>query len=314
MFNLFRVVILPGLLTSFFLIASGSAQKDERTDQWLEQPVADATFQAYLDFFSYNEHLPFELQIINVEDVDGIKKQHLSFQSTPGVQVFANYYSALVAPRKDARSVILLHGGVPRGKESRVIKSLANLLVRDRWSVLAIDMQYFGERSTDLLTTFTEEDKHERLYNQPSVYLAWVTQTVKDVRRSFDLLVQQMEGDPERIALIGFSRGAQVGTIVGGAERRLVAVALLHCGHFDRSEHRHLAAACPANYIGRIAPRPLLMINGTHDNDYFKDTQVQPLQRLAKSPKLIRWADTGHGIINEEDRSVMLQWLRENVK
>ncbi len=314
MFNFFSVVSLPVLLTSFFLIALGSAQKDERTDQWLEQPVADATFQAYLDFFSYDERLPFDMQIINVEDADGIKKQHLSFQSTPGVQVFANYYSASVASGQDVPSVILLHGGVPNGKDSRSIKSLATLLVRDGWSVLAIDMQYFGERSTDLLTTFTEEDKHKRLYNQPSAYLAWVTQTVKDVRRSFDLLVQQIDRDPKHIALIGFSRGAQVGAIVGGAERRLVAVALLHGGHFDRSEYRHLAAACPANYIGHIAPRPLLMINGTHDNDYFKDTQVLPLQRLAKSPKLVRWADTGHGIINEEDRSVMLQWLREKVK
>jgi hypothetical protein len=30
-----------------------------------------------------------------------------------------------------------------------------------------MDLQYFGERSTQLLTTFSEQEKHDKLYNQP---------------------------------------------------------------------------------------------------------------------------------------------------
>jgi dienelactone hydrolase len=127
-------------------------------------------------------------------------------------------------------------------------------------------------------------------------------------------LVEQRNADPKRIGLVGFSRGAQAGAIAGGAERRLAAVALLHGGHFDRIERGHLPAACPANYIGRISPRPLLMINGNHDTDYLKDTSVLPLFRLANPPKLILWRDTRHGVLTEEDRSAMLQWLKENLK
>ena len=42
----------------------------------------------------------------------------------------------------------------------------ARILARAGFSVLALDMQHFGERSSNLLTTFTEQEKHERLYNQ----------------------------------------------------------------------------------------------------------------------------------------------------
>ncbi len=84
--------------------------------------------------------------------------------------------------------------------------------------------------------------------------------------------------------------------------------------HFDALERGHLAAACPANYIGRISPRPLLMINGTHDTDHVKETSAEPLYRLAKPPKLILWADTGHQLPTEEHRAALLKWLRENLK
>jgi len=89
---------------------------------------------------------------------------------------------------------------------------------------------------------------------------------------------------------------------------------LLHGGHFDALEREHLPAACPANYIGRISPRPLLVINGTRDSDYNKDTSVLPLYRLAKSPKKIIWIEGGHGSFTEQARATMLQWLQENAK
>ena len=305
-------VILPTALLLFTAVPCGHAQDQPLADAWLTQPVDEATFQTYLDFFAYDRNLPFDQQVIDVEEEEGIRKEHFSFQSTPGERVFANYYSPVVSIDQKGPAVIVLHGGGPTGKDR--MHAYCTLLTRAGWHVLAIDLQYYGERSTDLLTTFTEQEKHERLYNQPSTFLAWVTQTVKDVSRSFDYLVEHKNAEPERIGLLGFSRGAQVGAIAGATERRLAAVVLLYGGHFDALEREHLPAACPANYIGRISPRPLLMINGNFDTDYNKDTSVLPLYRLAKSPKLIRWTDTGHGRVPEEERSAMLQWLRENLK
>jgi hypothetical protein len=56
------------------------------------------------------------------------------------------------------------------------------------------------------------------------------------------------------------------------------------------------------------------MINGTRDTDMIKETSVEPLQRLAKQPKLILWAETGHQLPTEEHRSALLRWLQESLK
>jgi dienelactone hydrolase len=246
--------------------------------------------------------------------VPGVHREHLVFDSTAGVQVYARLYRPQNAVA-DAPSAILLHGGAPRGKDAPNVELNALFLARAGWNVLAIDMMYFGERRTDLLTTYTEQEKHERLYNQPSSYLAWVTQTVKDVGRSFDLLVREQKVDPKRIVLIGFSRGAIVSTIAAAVDRRIRSVALLYGAHFDALEREHLPAACNANYISRISPRPLLAINGLHDMDHIKDASVEPLLKLAKPPREIIWADTGHqSALDDELRARLLQWLQNTVK
>lgn len=309
-----RGILAMLLLSAMLTVTAGVDAQERATDQWLTRPVDDSTYETFVDFFSYDEGLPFETSLIASTEHEGIYSEHLSFQSTPGVRVFANYYSAGGPPAAEGPALIVLHGGSAQGKDAGYMGYFVELIVRAGWSVLAIDLQYFGERSTELLTTFTEEDKHEHLYNRPSVYLAWIVQNVKDVSRTFDFIVREKGVDPKRIGLFGISRGAQVGTIAGAVERRLVAVLLLHGGHFDRLESEHLPAACPANYIGRISPRPLLMVNGTRDSDYDRSASIAPLFELAREPKRIIWVEGGHMALEEEDRLAMVQWLRQKVK
>jgi dienelactone hydrolase len=306
----FAILIIMGVL----IILLPLVAKEQAACKWLEKPVDDQTFKTYLDFFTYDQRLPFKLQSIEVKEHEGIRKEHLSFQSTPEECVFANLYSVAGQSLKKGPALILLHGGSPQGKDSPYNDNTAELLARGGWIVLAIDLQYFGERSTNLLTKFTEKEKHERLYNKPSIYLTWMIQNVKDISRSFDFLVDHVGVAPKRIGLIGISRGAVVAPIAGGAEHRLAAIVLLYGGHFDALERDHLPAACPANYIGRISPRPLLMINGTRDADFIKETSVSPLYMLAKQPKKIIWVEGGHGSITEDARATMLLWLQENAK
>ena len=130
----------------------------------------------------------------------------------------------------------------------------------------------------------------------------------------FDWLVAERKADPKRIALVGFSRGAEVGIVVGAAERRLAAVVSLYGGHFDALETGHLPAACPANYIGRISPRPLLMVNGTQDTDFDRATTVLPLQKLARKPNQFIWVETGHTVPPADTMADIIRWLAEKVK
>jgi dienelactone hydrolase len=307
-----RPIIIISL--AMLIMLSTSSSEEKPACKWLEKPVDDQTFKTFLDFFTYDQHLPFKMQPIEVKESEGLRREHLSFQSTPGEQVFVNLCGSVGVDYKKIPALIFLHGGGAQGKDSPLYINLSEVFARAGWVVLALDMKYFGERSTDLLTTFTEKEKHDRLYNNPSLFLDWVIQTVKDVQRSFDFLVDQMGIDSNCIGLVGFSRGATIAAIVAGIEHRLAADVLLFGGHFDALETGHLPAACPANYIGRISPRPLLMINATQDTDFIRETSVLPLYKLAKSPKKIIWVEGGHGLLTDEARSQMLQWLRENIK
>lgn len=307
------VLLLPFIL-GWNLTAQTGAPVLPAGDQWLTKPVDDRTFNTYLDFFTYDRQVPFDLKVTKVEEEQGLRREHLSFQSTQGVRATGILFQGPAAAGTKPPGFVLLHGGSASGKDSTGMVQLAGLLTRAGWTVLSIDLQHFGERSTPLLTTYSEQEKHDKLYNASSVYLAWVTQNVKDIRRAIDFLVEQRGVDPRRTGIVGVSRGAIVASIAGGVDRRLSPVVMLWGGHYDALENNHLPAACPANYIGRIAPRPLLMINGTQDSDMIKDRSVDPLFKLAKQPKQIIWTDGGHGFMSEEHRAAMIQWLREQHK
>jgi len=61
-----------------------------------------------------------------------------------------------------------------------------------------------------------------------------------------------------------------------------------------------MPAACPADYIRHISPRPFLMVNGTNEIVFEKDHAVLPLYNLAKEPKRIIWIESGHGVNSDE--------------
>jgi hypothetical protein len=56
------------------------------------------------------------------------------------------------------------------------------------------------------------------------------------------------------------------------------------------------------------------MVNGTQDTDFYRDVSVLPLQKLAKSPKLMLWAETGHSVPPADLMPQITKWLEDNVK
>lgn len=280
------------------------------SDKWLKNPVGDEVFSSFIDFMKYDQSLDFDFDIIETKKEDGIKIEHISFLSTPNQKVTAYFTTSMIGKISNKPTLIMLHGGGKKGKDGMV--KISKLYARQKINILSIDMQYFGERKTDLIIDFTEKEKHDKLYNQESQYLSFVTQTVKDVGRSFDLLVNQYKIDKEKIGLIGFSRGAVLASIVGGYDIRLKSVALIIGGHFDRFENGHLAAACPANYVGRIYPRPLLFLNGLYDSDFDADRSVKPLQALTKNSEKI-WLEMGHGYPGDENMIIVIEWIKKSL-
>ena len=180
-----RLISIAGLAAAGLTAAAAPLSAQWASDPWLDQPVDDATFESWRPFFSYDTGVPFDLQTLSVANEEGIRIEHISFTSTPGEVVYADYYTVPAAGRGRPH-VVLVHGGRQSGKTS--VRPMAEVLVRRGFGVIAIDMPYFGERDTGLLRSFDEADKHEHLYNRESTYLEWLVQLVKDVGRTIDLL------------------------------------------------------------------------------------------------------------------------------
>lgn len=294
-------------VTAVALAAPASAQQWER-DEWLDRPVDDATFASFLDFFAYDPDLPFNTQVTASRTADGVRIEDLVFESTAGVRVTATLFSPAAA-EGTLPAVLAIHGGGTTGRRSWDL-TMGPAMASSGRLFLAIDLLYWGERSTGLLQTYQNPEKAERLYNQPSLFVEWITQTVKDIGRSYDFLVQERNADPDRVTLLGFSRGGQIALIGGGADSRFANVIAVASGHFDALETGHRAPACPANYIGRIGPRPLLTINGEHDNDYDPKLSVAPLHALTGPWHEARWLDSGHVIDFREALVLIMDWLQ----
>ena len=91
--RLHRVPYLVLVLVAIAAVSLVSTLADERpTDEWLTQPVDDATFRTYLDFFAYDSGVAFDLKRSDVEESQGLRIEDLSFQSTPGVRVTAKVF------------------------------------------------------------------------------------------------------------------------------------------------------------------------------------------------------------------------------
>lgn len=304
---------MPIVVLLFAAAAGGTHAQERPTDEWLTNPVDRATFDAYLEFFAYDADLPFEVDVAAAATDEGVRTERVTFQSTPGMRVTALLYHPPGVELETAPAVVSLPGGSARGKDSARYAAFSRFLARAGIAVLAIDVLHFGERADGFLTTFDEVEKHERLYNNDAEYLGWVQQTVKDASRALDFLVAERGVAASRIGVVGVSRGGVLAMIAGGADDRFTAVASVHAGHFDYFEDGHRAAACPANYVGRIGPRPVFFLAAENDGDFLPDTSIRPMYRLAREPKTIRWTPGGHGAMTDEDVGALAQWLRTNL-
>ena len=141
----FRRIAVRGLVPSLAiacLASAGVAERQEKlADEWLTTPVDDQTFKRYLEFFTYDRRVPLDLKLIDTSDAEGIRKEHLSFQSTRGMRVFANLYRLTSAATAESPAIVFLHSAAIGGKDSRESKQICTALARAGYTVLAIDQQ-----------------------------------------------------------------------------------------------------------------------------------------------------------------------------
>ena len=328
------------LFQGFQVLAGPEAQPVTGT----VSPVHDRKFQRYVQrYYGYDRTLPLNAEIASTHliqwngkgaEVRPEKKQWMklrswvfrqqvvTFDSTNGQRIRA----LLTLPHEGSPPypcVLLLHG-YNDDKESG---NLAGMVAgRQGWAALALDAMYHGERAVP---------GHE-LYS-PLIFRTrqGIIQTIVDWRRAIDYVASRPDLNEHRLGLVGGSMGAIMGAILAGVDPR-VSCAVLGAGGADwgvmasqsqnqAAQHLRtvrpeltpqrvaevLAPVDPIHYVGRISPRPLLILHGNFDESVPPDA-ARLLWQTARQPKEMRWYQAGH-YLPKQAFLYVVEWLKKHL-
>lgn len=160
-------------------------------------------------------------------------------------------------------------------------------------------------------------------------------QSVGDIRRVLDVFASRPNVDKSRIGLVGLSLGSILGSIttaldsriqtavfaVGGADWRTIlsqsdissdktkgaALAL------SKTQLAFLDDVDPKNFVGKIAPRATLFLNGKRDN-IIPVAAAKIFYTSAKAPKKQIWFDSDHFLPVMQVAQPINEWLAQHLQ
>lgn len=276
--------------------------------------------------FGYDKTLPLSPEEKPLRETSAYEVFRVSYRSAHDQRVPA----LLVLPKKREGKipcVMLMHG---LGGSKDQLSMFFDPLVQAGYACFAVDAFAHGERkSADSLPVFGAYAYATR---------DALAQTVIDLRRGIDYLESRPEIDASRVGYIGASMGGILGSIFGGVDTRLKAPILLVAGgnwkvlmeqsnlsplkqagitEEQRKEAlRVMDAVDPIHWVGKISPRPVLMINGDNDQVVTVDSN-KALHAAANEPKQIIWYKGDHVPPPTEFLNLITtvtNWLNKNVK
>lgn len=245
-------------------------------------------------YYEYDQDLPLLDSVLLLTDTTDYSLYYITYQSVHDDEVTA----LLTLPRKSEKPlpcIILMHGLGDR-KTVDYIEAGNQYLLDAGYAVLRLDISNHGDRF-----------KYDYDFDLTDGYRYWtrdlITQTVFDLRRAVDFIETREELDPDRIGYYGISLGGIIGTIFCSVEERIgVPVIVLAGGNLNLmfgkdalsgDTRNYLSIIDPINYVAKISPRPLLMINAEND-DVVPPITSKLLFKAAKKPKEIIWYPAKH--------------------
>jgi hypothetical protein len=160
-----------------------------------------------------------------------------------------------------------------------------------------------------------------------------IIRSVSVVLTVIDYLASREDVDAEKIFVVGASFGAPFAVNAAAVDPRIKAVILLYGGGdiaklVESSSTKQvktawgrkllgwfvaalLAPVEPLKYVEYIAPRPLLMINGRHDQSIFEES-AELLFEQAHEPKEMIWLETQHAKPKMTDLTYQLEEMMKN--
>jgi len=232
-----------------------------------------------------------------VSEHAGLEKSWLTVKSREGFVVECG----MLTPPDDGykHPAIILLGGKATGKHA-VDYAL------DVTGVILVSVDYpYTPRDTYTITSF--------LGDVPAIRNA-LFDMIPSVMLVIDYLLTRGDVDSSKIVLLGYSFGAPFVPCIIAHDRRPAVAAMVYGGGDMRSLITHnvrryesegisqfvgvlagmlLHPLEPMRYIGRVSPTPLIMINGTEDEQVPRHN-VELLYNAAGEPKSITWLESRH--------------------
>ena len=319
---LFAIALLSVFL--FDTPRADAARSSTRTSS--TRSSADATWKRRQALFSYNSRAPLNARLISRQENNISTVERFTIRGAKGDTVPL----LLVMPKKVPKTarvpvLIVVHGFL--GNIDQML-FVAQISANNGYASIIPEIVAHGERRRN----------NENLFGGDIDFLFnGMVETVGDVRRSIDFLETRPRIDRNRIGYLGISLGSILGTmtmaveprlkaagfVVGGADWKLLVPAIIENERQrDRQNNRNgallrrsqnlLDDIDPKNYASRIAPRPLLMINGRSDN-IVPPAAARVLFAAARQPKTLVWLDGGHILPPIEVATALLKWYDRNL-
>jgi len=218
----------------------------------------------------------------------------ITFQSKNFLEYKTKIYGLLFMPKSKEKvpAFVYLPGG---GSKKENVIPLASRIAEQGCAVLAIDQRGIGETG-GIYLNFDQDYQVVSQGKEPIQHLS-----VYDALRTFDVLKNIKEINPDKIGIIGESMGGRYAMIAAAIEKRLKGVIVISSSGFHIKENpaeignNYLISIDPDHYVANISPEHLIMFQGDNDTITHKE-DAELTYSLAKEPKDIFIAkDCSHG-------------------
>jgi dienelactone hydrolase len=199
------------------------------------------------------------------------------------------------------RPAVLLQYGSGGHKGVNYIVALGKQFVARGFVVLTIDAPGRGDRKreggADVRDWLTSDKGRDHFL-----------QHCGDYSRAVDYLLSRADVDAERLCYVGISWGAITGITYAAHDPRVKAFCSIvggggFLGLTEVARGRFTDSIDPLSHVGRIAPRPLLLLNAKKDQIIRRPFSWALHQAAGKGAKKV-WLDTDH-MFNGIDRAAM---------
>jgi dienelactone hydrolase len=265
------------LLTSLALFAGCGGGGDDGSQVSKPSPLAPRLAR----LFEYDRDAPLDLRV-----QDTLRTKHVTVESVTYAAPGGRVPAFLIVPHGDGKraGVIFMHGF--GGSRSDFLEE-------------GVGLSLLGANVVTITSPFAVSPggSHREL----------MIRNVIDLRRAIDLLLARDDVDPNRIALVGYSLGAEAAAITAGVEDRLRAVIV-------QASPAHAEGASeldPVRYVPHAAPARLFFQGATYDQGV-PPRDVQALIAAASQPAEFKWYPTTHSFEPLAFRD-QIAWLRDTL-